>query len=356
VSRSATDLADAAVPDPLRLGVDVGRLAEWMDGQGLTGGAIADLRPLTGGTQNIVLALSRGGRPFVLRRPPLHLREHSNQTIRREARLLRALAGTDVPHPTLIATCEDTGVIGACFYLMEWIEGFNPTVGLPPLHAQNSNVRHGMGLELVDAALALGAVEYRAAGLEDFGKVDNYLERQVTRWQAQLKDYQRYQGWPGADELPGIAAIAGWLEQHRPASFTPGIMHGDFHISNALVSFNGPEAALVDWELATIGDPLIDLGWLLATWPQADGTGGVFELRPRQGFATHEELTARYAAASRRDVSQISWYVVFACFKLGILLEGTFARACAHQAPMERGKQLHALALGLFCQALRRIG
>ncbi len=131
--------------------VDLGRLAEWMDGQGLTGETIADAELLAGGTQNILLRFTRGGREFVLRRPPPHLRKNSNETMRREARVLGAIAGTEVPHPRLIARCPETDVIGAAFYLMEPIDGFNPTQGLPEYHRSDPAIRRAMGFSLVDS-------------------------------------------------------------------------------------------------------------------------------------------------------------------------------------------------------------
>ena len=171
--------------------VDLAALAGWMDGQGLGAGPIENATLLGGGTQNILLRFSRAGRTYVLRRPPPHLRANSNDTMRREARMLGALKGTDVPHPGLIAACAAEDVIGAAFYLMEPIDGFNPSTGLPPLHAGSPAIRHRMGLALVEGIAALGALDYKALGLSDFGKVDNYLERQVARWKAQLDEVQR---------------------------------------------------------------------------------------------------------------------------------------------------------------------
>jgi aminoglycoside phosphotransferase (APT) family kinase protein len=339
------------------LGVDLDVLAGWMDRQGLGEGPLEDAERLGGGTQNILLRFRRAGRTYVLRRPPPHLRTNSNETMRREARMLAALAGTDVPHPGLIAACPDETVIGAAFYLMQPIEGFNPTTGLPPLHASSPDVRRRMGLALVEGIAALGAQDYRALGLEGFGKPDNYLERQVVRWRSQLDSYVEHAGWPGPSGVPGVDRVGAWLDAHRPASFQPGIIHGDYHLSNVLYRFDGPElAAIVDWELTTIGDPLLDLGWLMATWPEddriSDATVGV---KPWEGFPTIRELVEHYRPRTTRDLAAIDWYAVLACYKLGIILEGTHARACAGQAPKETGDRLHAQTIGLFERALRWI-
>lgn len=337
--------------------VDLGRLASWMDSTSLDGGPIEHARLLTGGSQNILLAFEKGGTKFVLRRPPSVPRPGNNETMLREARILGALAGTRVPHPGLIAACADESVLGAAFYLMQPVNGFNATSGLPKLHADDPAVRHAMGLAYVDGAAALGGIDYRLIGLEDFGRPGNFLERQVKRWQRQYSNYQNYVGWQDTDGLVGLDEIALYLERERPASFTPGIMHGDYNIANVMFSNDGPQiAAIVDWELATIGDPLLDLGYIVATWRGAGGPDlPTLRVEPWDGFPTIDELVAQYASQSERDLSAINWYVVMSCYRLAILLEGTFARACAGDAPVATGDLLHATSLVLVQRALYRI-
>lgn len=339
-------------------GVDLAAVAAWMDGQGLGSGPLEDAVLLAGGTQNILLKFSRSSRPYVLRRPPPHLRANSNETMRREARVLAAIAGTEVPHPGLIAACGDETVIGAAFYLMEPIDGFNPTTGLPPLHAGSEEVRRRMGLSLVEGIAALGALDYRALGLEGFGKPDSYLERQVARWKAQLDSYAEFDGWTGPAEIPGVDRVAAWLDAHRPSTFQPGIIHGDYHLANVMYRHDsGDLAAIVDWELTTIGDPLLDLGWLMATWPEGETPApGAVGVQPWTGFPTADELVEHYRPRTTRDLSTLDWYAVLACYKLGIILEGTHARACAGRAPKATGDRLHATTIGLFQRALRWIG
>jgi aminoglycoside phosphotransferase (APT) family kinase protein len=336
--------------------VDFDRLSEWMDGEGLGCGPIGRCESLTGGSQNVILRFTRDRRDYVLRRPPAHPSADGNETMRREARVLGALRGTNVPHPRLIAACADEDVLGAAFYLMEPVDGFNPGVGLPPLHAGEPVIRHRMGLAMVDAIAALAAVDYGAAGLGDFGNPDGFLDRQVARWQRQLDSYSRHEGWSGIDALPDVAAVTTWLERERPARFTPGILHGDFHLKNVLFRNDGPEiAAVIDWELATIGDPMLDLGWLLATWRDqgAPASEAQIVVEPWDGFPTPAELVARYGEKSGRDVSRADWYAVLACYKLAILLEGSFARACAGKAPREIGERMHASAIRLLGKAGR---
>ena len=334
--------------------VNLERLGLWMDSQALPPGSIESPTLLQGGTQNVLLRFARGGREYVLRRPPSHPRMDGNSVMRREARVLAALAHTDVPHPRLIATCDTADVLGAAFYLMESVQGFNATVALPALHANDPAIRHRMGLALADGAATLGRVDHIAIGLGDFGRPDGFLERQVDRWRSQLDGYREYAGWPGADSIPGVMQVGDWLNQRRPLAFSPGIVHGDYHLSNVMVRNDGPElAAIVDWELVTIGDPLIDLGWLLATWPNAEGVSPVgLTVSPWSGFPTASELVERYAKASSRDLSHLQWYAVLASYKLGILLEGTHARSCAGQAPRDTGLRLHASAVRLFERAL----
>lgn len=334
--------------------VDLAILASWMDARGLGAGPLEDVQRLAGGTQNILLKFSRAGRFYVLRRPPPVLRANSNETMRREARVLAVLKGTPVPHPGLIAACEDESVLGAAFYLMDPIDGYNATTGLPEPFASSPQLRHQMGLSLVDGIAALGAQDYVALGLTGLGKPDNYLERQVSRWKAQLDSYAEFPEWDGLKDLPDVDGVGRWLEEHRPRSFQPGIIHGDYHLANVMYRFDAPRlAAIVDWELTTIGDPLLDLGWLLATWPE-EGSGTV-SVTPWEGFPSADELVAHYAKQTTRDLSRIHWYGVLACYKLGIILEGTYARACAGKAPKATGDQLHASTIGLLQRANRWI-
>jgi aminoglycoside phosphotransferase (APT) family kinase protein len=333
---------------------DLSAVRAWMSEQGLGDGPLEDVSEIVGGTQNIMLRFTRSGREYVFRRGPRHLRPVSNKVILRETRVLHALAGTDVPHPRLIAACEDTAVLGdAVFYLMEPVDGFNAGAELPPLHAGDAAIRHEMGLSMAESVAKLGAIDHVAVGLEDFGKPEGFLERQVPRWLSELESYSGFDNYPGPD-IGDVDAVATWLQQNQPADWQPGIMHGDYHAANVMFSRTGPEVvAIVDWEMCTIGDPLLDLGWMLATW-FAPGRDSVLTnvLMDAGSLATPDELVERYAQNTSRDLSNIDWYTVMACFKLGIILEGSNARAAAGLAPKEIGDRLHIATVRLFERAL----
>ncbi|GAA2639423.1 phosphotransferase family protein [Actinomadura fulvescens] len=342
--------------DPALVDFDV--LARWMDGQGLPTGPFEDVTPLSGGTQNILIRFRRGGESYVLRRGPKHLRARTNDVLRREARVLSALDGTGVPAPRVLAACPDESVMnGAVFYLMTPVEGFNASVSLPEPHASDARVQREMGLNAARALSSLGAVDHAAVGLGDFGKPEGFLERQVGRWMSELDSYSALDGYPGPD-IPELDKVAGWLDDNRPTTWRPGVMHGDYHLANLMYSFDGPRvAAIVDWEMCTIGDPLLDLGWLLATWPEPGdaSTSLAGPLGDGGALPAAADLVTAYAeradATAGRDLSAITWYAVLACFKLGIVLEGTHARAFAGKASKETGDLLHSITLSLFRRA-----
>ena len=311
-----------ASPDGLGLGptLDLEALATWMQAQGLGGDAITNVRQLGGGTQNIVLRFTHADRDYVLRRPPAHKRDGNDETMRREARILAALAASDVPHPRLIAACADTEPLGAAFYLMEPVDGCNP-IERPP----DAAARRDFGLGMVDALVALSAVDVDATGLGDLGRRDGWLERQVARWTRRL-------------------------ERHRPLTWRPGLVHGDFHMANVMVEpSSGSVAAIVDWELASVGDPLLDLGQLLVTWPALAGGAGLFE--HLEGLPSPSELIEHYATRSDRDLEDLEWFCVLAGLRLGVILEETYVRALTGKVPLELGERFRTYALNLFTAA-----
>ena len=341
------------------LGVDLDRLAGWLDGQGIGEGPLEDVRPLGGGTQNVMLRFRRGDHDLVFRRGPRHLRPRSNDSLRRELQVLRALDATDVPHPRAVAAGEEDveGFGGSVFYLMEPVDGFNPAVEVPAPYDGDPALRHRAGLSVARALARLAAVDHVAVGLGDLGRAEGFLERQVARWRSELASHADLEGYDGA-LLPGVEELGGWLEAHRPAVWEPGLLHGDYHLANVMLARDGGDvAAIVDWEMCTVGDPLMDLGALLITWYRGDPLEVVDAAIARAGgLPTREELLAEYADHSTRDLGAIDWYVAMAGFKLAIVLEGTYARACAGLAPRDIGERMHASALVLIDRAIEAAG
>ncbi len=334
--------------------VDLDRVATWMDERALGQGPIEDVELIAGGTQNVLVRFRRGDGEFVLRRPPPHKRANSDETMRREARVLGTLAGSDVPHPGLIAAEPGLDVIGAAFYLMEPVDGFNATLGLPEPHASDPQVQHDMGLSMADAIGALARIDVAARGLSDLGRADGWAERQVPRWRKQLDGYAELPDYPGP-VIPGLDDVSAWLEAHRPAAVRIGLIHGDFHFANALIDRRaGRVAGMVDWELTTLGDPLLDLGHVLSSWPRP-GQPAITPVAQAVGLPTGDELIARYATQVDRDISDLPWFRVLACYRLGIILEGSHARAFSGLTPRDIGDRLHQHTLDLFAQAAELI-
>jgi aminoglycoside phosphotransferase (APT) family kinase protein len=204
---------------------------------------------------------------------------------------------------------------------------------------------------MIDALVTLGRVDVGAVGLQDFGRREGWLERQVRRWRDQLRSYGSVDGYV-ATGLPGHDEAASWLDEHCPEAWRPGIIHGDFSLANVLIDpVRDTVAAIVDWELCTIGDPLLDLGHLLATWPQPPGSEP-FPWLDLPGLPDRAALLARYAERSDRSLDHIRWYRVLACYRLASILEGTYARSCAGLASPEVGERLHRIAVAMLDQAM----
>lgn len=337
--------------------LDWSRLGPWLQSAGLAGDApFREVTQLTGGSQNNLFLLDRGDAQFILRRPPRHLRTHSNTTMQREARVLKALAGSTVPHPELLASCDDSSIIGASFFLMAPLEGFSPAGLLPGRYATDAHWRWQMGEAFIQAAVALGKLDYQALGLEDFGKPDNWHGRQVDRWRSQLEGYFDTPGYDIAT-LGDVARIGRWLSDNLPGDGRIGIIHGDYQWPNVMFSLEAPRiSGLIDWELSTLGDPLLDLAWVLTSWretgdPAVGAPSSDPVVTPWNGFMSRRELIDLYGQLSGRDMSSMPWFFVLACFKLACLLEGTYARSLIGKAPREMGLYLHNYARWLIAKA-----
>lgn len=322
-------------------------LQRWVARSGI-GSSVTDVEPLTGGSQNVVVRLRVDGRAMVLRRPPEHPRPTSDDTMRREIAVLRTLAGSDVPHPELIAGCEDLDVLGVVFYLMQAVDGFNPGNEIDDLYIRDVHVRHRVGLSYAASLARLGAVPWEGSPLGELKRPGSFLQRQVPQFMRLLESYRHEHYQP--ESFPSVHALAQWLEDNRPPDGEPAIMHGDAHLNNVLLRRDAPElAAFIDWEMCTVGDPLLDLGWILICWP--DGPNPInagAELAALGGLATRAELLEAYREAGGRPTDRIDWYLAMACFKLAIVIEGTWSRYLAGQASSDAGERLHANALNLI--------
>jgi len=316
--------------------IDKAKLQAWLDTNiPELGTGPLDVQLLHGGTSNIIVTLNRGGKTVVLRRTPPNPPKASIKAIEREATVLSALGGSSVPHPHVYGKCFDPEVMGASFYVMERVEGwapelndracsFNPPFDQMPHKAQ-------LAYAMVDGLIHLAKVDYKAVGLEGFGKPDGFLERQVDRWGQQLESYKTtYKNYQGR-EIPGLAYVADWLRNNIPEGSAPGIIHGDYGFPNVMFANDLPVrlAAMIDWELATIGDPLMDIGVYLGAFRDArepDVVPAPTYFDPTD-FPTRQELAAHYAKGTGRDVSNLDYYLVLALYKGACIVEYKVAAA-----------------------------
>jgi aminoglycoside phosphotransferase (APT) family kinase protein len=301
-------------------------LERFLDGQGLGDGPV-EAEPIGEGHSNVTFLIRREGGAWVLRRPPRPPLPPSAHDVLREARLLIAVRDAAVRAPRVLATCDDEAVIGAPFYVMEHVEGDVITGAVPPALDDEAG-RARIGDELVDALAEVHAADWRACGLEGFGKPTGYLDRQLRRF-AGLWEHNRTR------ELPLFDRLTTWLAEHKPASQEATIVHGEYRLGNAMFAPGAPArlTAIFDWELATIGDPLADVGYLTATWAQADDPEhALFSLTPvtrLPGFPTRRQLIARYEERTGRSMSDVRWYTALALWKSAVFLEGSYKRRLA---------------------------
>jgi aminoglycoside phosphotransferase (APT) family kinase protein len=302
-------------------------LEEFLDERGIGSGSITTAEPIGEGHSNVTYLIEREGGRVVLRRPPRPPLPPSAHDVLREARLLTAVKETDARVPPVIAVCDDESVLGVPFYLMDYVEGDVITSEIPePLDTPQERER--IAFELVDALVEVHAVDWRACGLEGFGKPTGYLERQLRRFGG-LWEHNKTR------ELPVVQEVGDWLAGNMPESPTATIVHGDFRLGNTMYAHHAPARliAIFDWEMATIGDPLADLGYMTVTYAEkGKGMGTTFDrwsVTHADGFPTRTELIARYEERTGRSMSDLRWYQALALWKAAVFMEGNYKRSLA---------------------------
>ncbi|HSP65640.1 MAG TPA: phosphotransferase family protein, partial [Candidatus Deferrimicrobium sp.] len=307
-------------------GLDLRALASFLDSHGIRTAGELRAGVIAGGRSNLTYTVSDGVHHWVVRRPPLAHVLPTAHDMAREWRVISALQDTEIPVPGAVILCQDVAVIGAPFYVMNFVEGHVVRDTFPVEWPAAPSTAQAMSTALVDTLLRLHAVVPEDVGLGDFGRPQGFLERQVRRW---------WQQWEASKtrELPAVDELYRRLLEAIPAQSAPGIVHGDYRLDNVIYAPDDPGHidAVVDWEMSTVGDPLCDLGLLVVYWVTDAGDPAAAALPGERvslgtGFPTREEMIARYAAGSRRDLSDLEWYVALGHYKLAIIAEGINAR------------------------------
>src|SRR5215210_8857702 len=304
--------------------IDPEPLAAFLDEHGLGEGELRAAR-IGEGHSNITFLIERGGERFVLRRPPRPPLPPSAHDVLREARVIGAVQDTPVRVPHVLASCDDESVLGVPFSLTEDARGRVITDSVPE-QLDTPEQRERVGRELIDGLTEIHAVDWRACGLEGFGKPSGYLERQLRRFNG-LWEHNKTR------EVERVQEVGDWLAANMPESPESTIVHGDYRLGNVMVADEPPPkvVAIFDWELSTIGDPLADIGYMTVTWIQADDPADTMystlaTVTRREGFQTRDELVALYEERTGRSVSDLRWYQALALWKAAVFMEGNYKR------------------------------
>jgi aminoglycoside phosphotransferase (APT) family kinase protein len=302
-------------------------LAAYLDAHGLGSGELRAER-IGEGHSNVTYLIERDGERFVLRRPPRPPLPPSAHDVLREALLLTALRDTPARTPVVLHACDDESVLGVPFYVMDYVEGIVITSKVPA-ELDTPDERRRISEELIDALVEVHAVDWRACGLDGFGKPTGYLERQLRRFNG-LWEHNKTR------ELPVVQDVAAWLAENLPESPQATIVHGDYRLGNTMFRHGAPArlVAIFDWELATIGDPLADVGYLTVSWsrPEDRMMKTMFDhlsVTHAEGFLERDELVRRYEQATGRSMSDLRWYQALALWKAAVFMEGNYKRSLA---------------------------
>jgi aminoglycoside phosphotransferase (APT) family kinase protein len=302
-------------------GIDAGPVTTWLEAHvaGARGPFAFEL--IAGGHSNLTYRVTgAGGARFVLRRPPLGHLLASAHDMGREHRIIAALAGS-VPVAPALGYCDDASVNGAPFYVMRFVDGLVVRDRAEAESSLTLAARGRVGDSLVDTLAGIHAVDLARVGLADLGRHEGYVARQLKRWYGQWQA-QRTRDLAAVDEVH--AALAARIPDQGPAT----VVHGDYRLDNCMITPAGDVAAVLDWEICTLGDPLADVGMLMVYWTGPDDSASAWEgsATTAPGFSNRAALAERYAAVSGRDLSQLGFYVAFAAWKLACILEGVYAR------------------------------
>jgi aminoglycoside phosphotransferase (APT) family kinase protein len=296
-----------------------------MDEQRLEPGLPLETQCISGGRQNEIYDVRRGALHAALRKPPMTAPEARDAGLAREWRIVTAMRDTGTPHARAIAICTDPSVLGRAFYLTEFVDGWSPMSqeGWPSPFDLDIAARAGLAFQLVDGVVRMGELDWRGAGLADLGRPDGFHDRQVERW-------SRHHERVGGRDLTGLDVATSWLADRRPLDYVPGLMHGDYQFANVMFGHGAPArlVAVIDWEMATIGDPKLDLAWAIEGWPD-ESTREACSLAyvDITGMPSRSALLEHYCTASGRQIDDFDYYLVLARWKLAIVLEAGYQRA-----------------------------
>ncbi|HTH07827.1 MAG TPA: phosphotransferase family protein [Ilumatobacteraceae bacterium] len=323
-------------------GIDIGPVSAWLSDHIDGAAAPFEFELIAGGRSNLTFKVTGcDGSRFVLRRPPLGHVLATAHDMGREHRIIAAVGTTDVPVPRALGLCTDESVNGAPFYVMSYVDGV--VLDSPERAAQlPTALREQTAFHLIDVLADLHAVDIDAVGLGDLAKREGYVERQVKRWSTQWENSK-------TRELPAIDEVARLLRERMPVQIGVSIAHGDYRFGNCLTDVtNGRIAAVLDWELCTLGDPLADVGYMGVSWYDgAPGGPRSNDPTPAGGFPTYAQLLERYAARTGRDLSDIDYYVAFSCWRLAVISEGVYARYLHGAMGAQDGVDIESFKVGV---------
>jgi aminoglycoside phosphotransferase (APT) family kinase protein len=306
-------------------GIDDARVVPWLEANIKDFEGPAEFSLIAGGHSNLTYSVQDAtGTKYVLRRPPLGHVLESAHDMGREHKIIAALGQTAVPVPPALGFCDDPEVNGAPFYVMGFVEGNIVRTADVAREKLTVEQRRTAGESLVDVMAAMHAVDVDAVGLGDLGRKEGYIERQLKRWYKQVKGSQELTG----RDLPDVDHVHEILAATIPEQGPAAIVHGDYRLDNCMVGLDGRIAAVLDWELCTLGDPMADVGLLMVYWndPADDETLLNTSATMVEGFPRKAELLERYASKSGRDLSNVDYYVAFGFWKLACIVEGVYAR------------------------------